>query len=132
MKRIPPSVRMKKEVEQLLRGEAVEGAAAETPMRGFVRSLAQYILQVSIEEEATTFLGREHYRRGGRLRMGWKRLRAESSAERSGVDEIGGPTAASNRGAVSPQAGGAFGQSERGSGRVGTRNVRAGAFGSGH
>jgi transposase-like protein len=41
-------------------------------MRGFVRSLAQYILQVSIEEEATTFLGREHYRRGGRLRSGWR------------------------------------------------------------
>lgn len=72
MKRIPPSVRMKEEVDQLLRGEAVEGAAAETPMRGLVRSLARYILQVSIEEEATTFLGREHYRRGGRLRMGWR------------------------------------------------------------
>ena len=72
MKRIPPSVRMKEEVEQLLGGEAVEGIAAETPMRGFVRSLARYILQVSIEEEATTFLGREHYRRGGRLRVGWR------------------------------------------------------------
>jgi putative transposase len=72
MKRIPPSVRMKEEVDRVLRGEAVERAAAETPMRGFVRSLAQYILQVSMEEEATTFLGREHYRRGGRLRMGWR------------------------------------------------------------
>jgi len=73
MKRIPPSVRMKEEVDRLLRGEVVqEGAPAETPMRGFVRSLAQYILQVSIEEEATAFLGREHYRRGGRLRMGWR------------------------------------------------------------
>ena len=72
MKRIPPSVRMKEEVQQLLCGEAVEEAPAETPMRGFVRSLARYILQVSIEEEATTFLGREHYRRGGRLRVGWR------------------------------------------------------------
>ena len=72
MKRIPPSVRMKEEVEQLLRGEAVERVAVDTPMRGFVRSLARYILQVSIEEEATTFLGREHYRRGGRLRAGWR------------------------------------------------------------
>jgi transposase-like protein len=63
---------MKEEVQQLLRGEASEPAAAETPMRGFVRSLARYILQVSIEEEATTFLGREHYRRGGRLRAGWR------------------------------------------------------------
>src|SRR5690242_7181912 len=72
MKRIPPSVRMKEEVDRLLRGEVVQGAPAETPMRGFVRSLAQYILQVSIEEEATTFLGREHYGRGGRLRTGWR------------------------------------------------------------
>jgi transposase-like protein len=63
---------MKEEVQQLLGGEVAEGAAAETPMRGFVRSLARYILQVSIEEEATTFLGREHYRRGERLRMGWR------------------------------------------------------------
>lgn len=72
MKRIPPSVRMKEEVEQLLRGDAVEGVVAEAPMRGFVRSLARYILQVSIEQEATAFLGREHYRRGGRLRVGWR------------------------------------------------------------
>jgi transposase-like protein len=63
---------MKEEVQQLLRGEAIEGGPAETPMRGFVRSLARYILQVTIEEEATTFLGREHYRRGGRLRTGWR------------------------------------------------------------
>src|SRR5918992_2590623 len=72
MKRVPPSVRMKEEVQQRLCGQAVEQAPAETPMRGFVRSLARYILQVSIEEEATTFLGREHYRRGGRLRVGWR------------------------------------------------------------
>jgi transposase-like protein len=65
-------VRIKEEVEQLLRGEVVEGAAPETPMRGFVRSLARYMLQVSIEEEATEFLGRGHYRRGGRLRAGWR------------------------------------------------------------
>lgn len=72
MKRIPPSVRLKEEVEQLLRGKAVEGAAVETPMRGFVRTLAQYILQVSIEQEASEFLGRGHYRRGQRLRAGWR------------------------------------------------------------
>ena len=72
MKRIAPSVRMKEEVQELLRGPAIEGAPVETPMRGFVRSLARYILQVSIEEEATAFLGRGHYRRGGRLRGGWR------------------------------------------------------------
>lgn len=72
MKRIPPSVRMREEIEQLLRGEAGDGTPPATPMRGFVRSLARYILQVSIEEEATTFLGREHYRRGQRTRVGWR------------------------------------------------------------
>ncbi len=41
-------------------------------MHGFVRALARYILQVSIEAEATTFLGRGHYRRGERLRVGWR------------------------------------------------------------
>jgi len=95
MKRIPPSVRMKEEVDRLLRGEVVqEGAPAETPMRGFVRSLAQYILQVSIEEEATAFLGREHYRRGGRLRIGWrngyepKRVQSEAGLMQLAVPQL--------------------------------------------
>jgi putative transposase len=94
MKRIPPSVRMKEEVDRLLRGEVVEGVPAETPMRGFVRSLAQYILQVSIEEEATTFLGREHYRRGGRLRIGWrngyepKRVQSEAGLMQLAVPQL--------------------------------------------
>ena len=76
MKRIPPSVRMKEEVTGLLRGDEVEGAPPQTPMRGFVRSLAHYMLQVSIEEEASEFLGRGHYRRGQLSGSGWveKRL----------------------------------------------------------
>ena len=44
---------MKEEVTGLLRGDEVEGAPPQTPMRGFVRSLAHYMLQVSIEEEAS-------------------------------------------------------------------------------
>jgi putative transposase len=72
MKRIPPSVRMKEEVTALLRGDEAEGAPPQTPMRGFVRSLARYMLQVSIEEEASEFLGRGHYHRGQRLRVGWR------------------------------------------------------------
>jgi len=63
---------MKEEVTGLLRGDAVEGGVAQSPMQGFVRSLARYILQVSIEEEASEFLGRGHYRRGERLRVGWR------------------------------------------------------------
>lgn len=72
MKRIAPSMRMKEEVTALLRGDEMEGAPPQTPMRGFVRSLARYMLQVSIEEEASEFLGRGHYRRGQRLRVGWR------------------------------------------------------------
>ncbi len=72
MKRIPPSVRMKEEVTALLRGDGIEGEPAQVPMRGFVRALARYMLQVSIEEEASEFLGRGHYRRGQRLRVGWR------------------------------------------------------------
>ena len=72
MKRVPPSTRLKEEVEGLLRGEPSPGNLAEAPMTGFVRQLARYILQVSIEAEATAFLGRGHYRRGERARVGWR------------------------------------------------------------
>ena len=71
MKRIPPSVRIKEEVTALLQGEAV-GDGRETPMEGFVRATARYMLQVAIEAEATAFLGRGHYRRGKRMRAGWR------------------------------------------------------------
>src|SRR5438034_103545 len=68
MRRVPPSVRMKDEIDGLLRG----GVADVHPMKGFVQGLARYILQVHIEAEATEFLGRGHYRRGERARGGWR------------------------------------------------------------
>ena len=71
MRRIPPSVRMKEEVTALLGGE-VAGDTGSTPMEGFVRATARYMLQVAIEAEASAFLGRGHYRRGDRLRVGWR------------------------------------------------------------
>ena len=64
MKRVAPSVRMKEGIERLLRGEGREGDEGGPPLHGFVRSAAQYMLQVAIEAEATAFLGRGHYRRG--------------------------------------------------------------------
>lgn len=73
MKRIPPSVRMKEEVEQLLRGDAVDGAAAQTPMRGFVRAVARYMLQVSIG--ATE----EHFRPKLVERLGTRRRKSNIS-----------------------------------------------------
>src|SRR6266508_2091699 len=71
MRRIPPSVRMKEEVTALLGGE-VAGDTGSPPMEGFVRATARYMLQVAIEAEASAFLGRGHYRRGDRLRVGWR------------------------------------------------------------
>src|SRR5437016_1543792 len=71
-KRVPPSVRMKEEVEALLRGEAQADVGAAVPMDGCVRGTARYMLQVAIEAEATAFLGRGHYRCGERTRVGWR------------------------------------------------------------
>jgi putative transposase len=72
MKRVPPSVRLKEEINGLLQGAEPNAAPAEPPMVGFVGRLARYMLQVAIEAEATAFLGREHYRRGARQRVGWR------------------------------------------------------------
>lgn len=72
MKRVPPSVRLKEEVERLLRGAGEDGPEVEVPMHGFVRATAQYLLQAAVEAEATAFLGRGHDRRGARQRAGWR------------------------------------------------------------
>jgi len=72
MKRVPPSVRMKEEIEGLLGATEVTAPTEQPPMVGFVGRLARYMLQVAIEAEATAFLGREHYRRGARQRVGWR------------------------------------------------------------
>ena len=53
MRRVAPSVRMKEEIDALLKGDVP--AAVETPMRGFVQQVARYMLQVGIEAEATAF-----------------------------------------------------------------------------
>ena len=72
MKRVPPSVRLKEEIEGLLGATEEAATVQEAPMVGFVGRLARYMLQVAIEAEATAFLGREHYRRGARQRVGWR------------------------------------------------------------
>src|SRR5262245_47053468 len=72
MKRVPPSVRLKEEINNMLqRGEPV-AESEDPPMVGFVGRLARYMLQVAIEAEATAFLGRPHYRRGARQWTGWR------------------------------------------------------------
>jgi len=72
MKRVPPSVRLKEEIEGLLGHTETTAAAEEPPMAGFIGRLARYMLQVAVEAEATAFLGRDHYRRGARQRIGWR------------------------------------------------------------
>jgi len=63
---------MKEEIEGLLGATEATTPTEEPPMVGFVGRLARYMLQVAIEAEATAFLGREHYRRGDRQRVGWR------------------------------------------------------------
>src|SRR5262249_60249638 len=72
MKRVPPSVQLRAEIEAAVQGGDAMVGAPEPPMVGFVGRLARYMLQVAIEAEATAFLGREHYRRGVRQRVGWR------------------------------------------------------------
>jgi len=74
-------------------------------MVGFVGRLARYMLQLAIEAEATTLLGRDHYRPGEQQRIGW-RNGSESTQVQSeagvlelavpqlrGTEEAFGPTA---------------------------------------
>jgi transposase-like protein len=60
---------LKEEIDAMLQGQS---SVPDNPMRGFVQQLARYMLQVGLEAEATAFLGREHYRRGDRGRVGWR------------------------------------------------------------
>ena len=71
-RRVPPSVRLKEEIESLLQGTGPTPEPNDAPMVGFVGRVARYMLQTAIEEEATAFLGRGHYRRGDRQRIGWR------------------------------------------------------------
>ena len=94
MKRVPPSVRLKEEIEGLLQGHELPSAPTEPPMVGFVGRLARYMLQVAVEAEATAFLGRDHYRRGERQRVGWrngyepKRVQSEAGVLELAVPQL--------------------------------------------
>ena len=106
MKKIPPSVRMKEEVTALLRGVSPAGDGGQAPMEGFVRATARYMLQVAIEAEATAFLRRGHYRRGDRMRLGWRNgCESKGLQTEAGPAGVGRTPAACHRGAVSSQAG---------------------------
>ena len=94
MKRVAPSERLKEEITQLLHGEVADATTTESPMAGFVRQIARCMLQVSLEDEATAFLGRGHYRRGVRARAGWrngyepKRVQSEAGVLELAVPQV--------------------------------------------
>lgn len=96
MKRVPPSVRLKEEIEGLLQGTDPAPEPNEAPMVGFVGRVARYMLQVAIEDEATAFLGRGHYRRGNRQRVGWrngyepKRVQSEAGLLELAIPQLRG------------------------------------------
>jgi len=54
MKRIPPSSKVRQEIEEVLVGWEAEGH----PLDSFVRLGARYILQVAVEHEVEDYLGR--------------------------------------------------------------------------
>jgi putative transposase len=68
MKRIPPSSKLKQEVEEVFAGWETEGH----PLDNFVKLGARYMLQVAVEQEVEDYLGRAHYRRGSRRKNGWR------------------------------------------------------------
>lgn len=92
MKRVPPSVRLREEIDGMLQGIEATAAPAEPPMVGFVGRLARYMLQTAIEAEATAFLGRDHYRRGARQRVGWRNgYESKQVQSEAGVLELAVP-----------------------------------------
>jgi len=68
MKRIPPSGKLRQEVEEVFTGWETEGH----PLDNFIRLGARYMLQVAVEQEVEDYLGRAHYHRGSRRKNGWR------------------------------------------------------------
>lgn len=68
-RRIPYSQKMKEELEELLVKGQAEGLTH--PLDAFLRQGSRFMIQVALEKEMESFLGRNHYGRGGR-RQGWR------------------------------------------------------------
>ena len=68
MKRIPPSSKLRQEVEEVFIGWETEGH----PLDSFIKLGARYMLQVAVEQEVEDYLGRAHYHRGSRRKNGWR------------------------------------------------------------
>ena len=103
MNKVPPSVRMKEEVERVLCGGNVEDAAAEAPMQGFVRALARYH-PAGLDRRGSHDLSRAwalSSRRASASRVAeW--LRSEAPANRGRAAGVSRAAAARHPGTVSP------------------------------
>jgi transposase-like protein len=69
MSRIPPSQQIQQQIQQLL-ARGVEGDGSV--VTELLTLGAQRVVQELLEQEVTTFLGREHYRRGARRIRGYR------------------------------------------------------------
>lgn len=70
MQRVAKSEQFRQAVSELL----VNGKAKNIthPLDAFIRLSSRYMLQVALEQEVSEFLGRNHYRRGKRVREGYR------------------------------------------------------------
>ena len=106
MKRVPPSVRLKEEIEGFLGSATSRPATEEPPMVGFVGRLARYMLQVAIEGRGYGVSGaRALSPRRSPARGLAQRLRTETRADRgrragarrAAAARDGGPVSADGR-----------------------------------
>jgi transposase-like protein len=73
MQRIPPSTQMREALmTQLELGTPTLPGGPAQPFRAFVARAAELVLQVGIEEQLTSFLGRGPYEREGGTRTGYR------------------------------------------------------------
>lgn len=70
VKRIAHSARLSQAIQEHLWEGTDRGAAH--PLDSFIRLGARYLLQVGLEQEVAEFLGRAHYQRGARERLGYR------------------------------------------------------------
>jgi transposase-like protein len=68
MAKIPPSRRIKQEIDAFF----MEAEGENHPLGNFVRMGARYMLQVALEQEIEDFLGRSYCERGAGKGKGWR------------------------------------------------------------
>lgn len=70
MQRVAKSEQFRQAVKELLVNGKAENVSH--PLDAFVRLSSRYMLQTALEQEVSEYLGRNHYRRGQRVREGYR------------------------------------------------------------